>query len=265
MREKELVEITPISSKELDLLRNCDNFEVLHESVSRLALRLAVSSPAVCQSLRSAVAKQSSVFLQSGWTSMLEAKAAARVLTGFMEDGLIESSCTLQAAIVDAMLALCASRPLNPRPASAYGRRPASACTNSKIPRPQGPLKSWLQRAGLFASFVEARLLDGEPVSNLRVVLVDDLRRSLKDFTARDFLKGATELKDGHNFLGSQGAVQTISEALTRQERLEGSVALADARSLLQSLGLVERPSSASRTRTFVQGKGGHLKVLNFK
>lgn len=247
VQAKELAEIAPIASKELELLWNCDSFEVLHKSVSSLAPRLPVTSPAVSQSFRSGVAKQSSVLLKNGWMSILEANAAARVLTGFMEDGLVEASCALQTAIVDAMLSLSAGRPVNLRPSSAYGRRPASASTGRML-KPQEPLRNWVQKASLFASLVEARLLDGEPVSNLRVVLVDELRRSLRDFTAQDLLNAATELREGSMFLDSQGAIHAISEALTRQERLEGATAIAQARSVLYSLGLVT-PVATSHSR----------------
>lgn len=242
----------------MELVRNCDSFATLHESVIGLAPRLAVSSPGNCQSFRSAVAKQCSEFLSGGWRSMLEANAAARVLIGFMEDGLVDPSCALQSALVDCMLTLYAARGPSQtshghavvRPASGHpSRRPASA--SKTVRSPQEPLRSWLEKAALLSSFIDAKLLDGEPSSNLSLVLLDELRRCLQDFTAQELVKVAPLLQKGVHLLGSiafhhqEAALQIISEALQRQEQLEG--ATGSARSSLQALGLLPQAVPTSR------------------
>lgn len=248
----------PITRKQMELVRNCDSFATLHESVIGLAPRLAVSSPENCQSFRSAVAKQCSEFLSGGWRSMLEANAAARVLIGFMEDGLVDPSCALQSALVDCMLTLYAARGPSQtshghavaRPASGHpSRRPASA--NKTVRSPQEPLRSWLEKTALLSSFIDAKLLDGEPSSNLSLVLLDELRRCLQDFTAQELVKVAPLLQKGVHLLGSiafhhqEAALQVISEALQRQEQLEG--ATGSARSSLQALGLLPQAVPTSR------------------
>ena len=243
----------------MELVRNCDSFATLHESVIGLAPRLAVSSPGNCQSFRSAVAKQCSEFLSGGWRSMLEANAAARVLIGFMEDGLVDPSCALQSALVDCMLTLYGARGPGQtshghavvRPASGHpSRRPASA---SKIVRsPQEPLRSWLEKTTLLSSFIDAKLVDGEPSSNLSLVLLDELRRCLQDFTAQEVVRVAPLLQKGVHLLGSiafhhqEAALQVISDALQRQEQLEGSGSASSARSSLQALGLLPQAATAA-------------------
>lgn len=251
--------VTPITRKQLELIRNSASFDALHELVSGLAPKLAISSPGNCQNFRNAVAKQCSEFLSIGWRSMNEANSAARVMIGFMEDGLIEPSRALQTALVDSMLTLrdFTRKPRTPRPASgAFTRRPASASAGQVRHVQQAvdgseALKNWVEKTSLLSSFIEVRLLDGRLVgSNLCLVLLDELRRCLQDFRAHDLLKVIPELQKGAEFLASiagchrEGAVHMISEALIRQEQIEGKAVVAEARSKLQSLGLATKEAA---------------------
>jgi hypothetical protein len=108
-----------------------------------------------------------------------------------------------------------------------------------------------LEKAALLSSFIDAKLLDGEPSSNLSLVLLDELRRCLQDFTAQELVKVAPLLQKGVHLLGSiafhhqEAALQIISEALQRQEQLEG--ATGSARSSLQALGLLPQAVPTSR------------------
>ena len=257
--------IQPITRKHLELIRNSASFDALHELVSGLATNLSISSPGNCQNFRNAVAKQCSEFLSIGWRSMNEANSAARVMIGFMEDGLIEPSCALQTALVDSMLTLrdFTRKPRTPRPASGTGftRRPASASAGQVRQVQQTvagseALKNWVEKTSLLSSFIEVRLLEGKLGSNLCLVLLDELRRCLQDFRAHDLLKVIPELQKGAEFLGSiavshrKGAVGMISEALIRQEQIEGKSVVAETRSKLQSLGLATK-----ETKETMEGK----------
>ena len=234
--EKLLTVTAPISRKEVELVRNCNSFDALHESVAGLAPRLAHSSHGNRQSFRSAVAKQCSEFLSGGWRSMLEAKSSARVLIGFMEDGVVEPSCALQSALVDCMLTLFRSSLARP-PSGNPSRRPAGRAV-----RVSQPLGSWLQKTSLLVSFIDAKLLDDECNSRLCLMLFDELRRSLQDFTAQDVSRVAPELKKAADLLSSIGQsksfLQVVSEALVRQEHLEGSAPVNSARATLELQGL---------------------------
>lgn len=264
------VPLTPITRKQLELIRNSASFDALHELVSGLAPKLAISSPGNCQNFRNTVAKQCSEFLSIGWRSMNEANSAARVMIGFMEDGLIEPSCALQTALVDSMLTLrdFTRKPRTPRPASgAFTRRPASASASQVRHVQQAvdgseALKNWVEKTSLLSSFIEVRLLEGRLVgSNLCLVLLDELRRCLQDLKAHDLLKVIPELQKGAEFLASiavchrEGAVHMISEALIRQEQIEGKGVVAETRSKLQSLGLATKEATEGKVRWQRPGK----------
>eukprot|EP00434_Breviolum_minutum_P006605 symbB.v1.2.005831.t2/scaffold343.1/size224757/8 len=268
--------VTPITRKQLELIRNSASFDALHELVSGLAPKLAISSPGNCQNFRNAVAKQCSEFLSIGWRSMNEANSAARVMIGFMEDGLIEPSCALQTALVDSMLTLrdFTRKPRTPRPASgAFTRRPASASASQVRHVQQAvdgseALKNWVEKTSLLSSFIEVRLLEGRLVgSNLCLVLLDELRRCLQDLKAHDLLKVIPELQKGAEFLASiavchrEGAVHMISEALIRQEQIEGKGVVAETRSKLQSLGLATKEATEGKV---IVGLVADDEVLDF-
>lgn len=78
----------------------------------------------------------------------------------------MDASPELQSVLVDAMLSL---PPVRPEP-----KARAEA------------LATWVHKAGLLSKLVEVQLLQGEPVSNLHSVLLDDLRRCLQDFSAQE-------------------------------------------------------------------------------
>jgi len=167
----------------------------------------------------------------------------ARVMSGLVEDGLLEPSQSLQSAIVDALLQLC-SHPARPsRPVSACGRRPVSASlAQSKAPG----LPCWLQKLGLLATFAGSRLItDG--ANSVASLLLDDLRRCLPD-TARELLASTEELGRGAALLlevdSASGANslsslrRVLAEALGRLESLEGAGRVAEVKSVLKAMGL---------------------------
>mmetsp|Transcript_39745 Transcript_39745/g.81401 ORF Transcript_39745/g.81401 Transcript_39745/m.81401 type:complete len:333 (-) Transcript_39745:4-1002(-) len=234
---------TPLSPEDLELLRNCDSLDQLHEVALTLSGKMPTSSPSDRRNVVAAVAKRCCCFTSLGWRSQLDATAAARVMSGLVEDGLLEPSQSLQSAIVDALLQLC-SHPARPsRPVSACGRRPVSASlAQSKAPG----LPCWLQKLGLLATFAGSRLItDG--ANSVASLLLDDLRRCLPD-TARELLASTEELGRGAALLlevdSASGANslsslrRVLAEALGRLESLEGAGRVAEVKSVLKAMGL---------------------------
>lgn len=233
----------PLSPDDLELLRNCDSLDQLHEVALTLSGKMPTSSPSDRRNVMAAVAKRCCCFTSLGWRSQLDATAAARVMSGLVEDGLLEPSQSLQSAIVDALLQLC-SHPARPsRPVSACGRRPVSASlAQSKAPG----LPCWLQKVGLLATFAGSRLItDG--ANSVASLLLDDLRRCLPD-TARELLASTDELGRGAALLlevdSASGANsfsslrRVLAEALGKLESLEGPGTVAEVKSVLKAMGL---------------------------
>mmetsp|Transcript_402 Transcript_402/g.1116 ORF Transcript_402/g.1116 Transcript_402/m.1116 type:complete len:338 (-) Transcript_402:18-1031(-) len=233
---------TPLSKQDVELLRNCDGLEELHEAALALSGKLTTSSPSDRQNVQNTVAKRCCCFTRMGWKSQLEASCAARVMSGLVEDGLLVPSQSLQSALIDAMLGLCAGRQ-TPRPGSAV-RRPASASQcrgKNQAPR---SLPAWLEKVGLLATFAGARLIaDGGAIAGL---LVDELRRCLPDLGSQQLLAFAEPLARGAVLLtqadegGSAASAlrHVVSEALSRLESLEGARSVAELKSAMQALGL---------------------------
>ncbi|CAJ1439220.1 unnamed protein product [Effrenium voratum] len=234
-----------VSNQDLALLRRCETLEELHEAVLELAAQTAFSAR---QSLRSAATRQSCWLLGLGFASMARALSAARILTGLLEDGLLEASSTLQTALLDALLALCApqvlrsgrARPSTARAAGSARVRPRSAACGA-IAAPRSPdLKDWLQKVALVVSF--AGCLDE---SSLEPLLMAELRRVLEAATESELLSLQKEL--GQSGLGAfqQPALEVLSEFLSRQETLKAGPPKAAAPSPKRSAKARARPQTA--------------------